>query len=104
MPRHPFCRARGRREQEFRREQDGCPAGRPALAESPVPARSAGPAGSAGEHEPQLFDGPVELGRADDERRREEMTGELGAAVAARDRIDADLLVAIENLSAVAAT
>jgi hypothetical protein len=37
------------------------------------------------------------------ERRREEMARELGAAVAARDRIDADLLVAIENLSAVAA-
>lgn len=37
------------------------------------------------------------------ERRREEMAGDLNAAVAARDRIDADLLVAIENLSAVAA-
>lgn len=37
------------------------------------------------------------------ERRREELAGELNAAVAARDRIDADLLGAIENLSAVAA-
>lgn len=37
------------------------------------------------------------------EQRRVEMTGELAAAVAARDRIDADLLAAIENLSVVAA-